>query len=119
MSTANILPLVQRVMTRYILFTIAVFGNLGHIISIIILSQKQRRSNSCSIYLLATSIFGLIITNWTIILLVYALDHTNLVSISLTLCRIRGYITHTSSICFRYTVVVACTHQCGVYELYN
>ncbi|CAF0824879.1 unnamed protein product [Adineta steineri] len=106
-------------MTRYILSTIAVFGNLGHIISITILSQEQRGSNSCSIYLLATSISGLIIMNWAIILLVYVLDHIDLMNTSLTLCHIRVYMKHTSSMCFRYVVVVACTHQCGVYELYD
>ncbi|CAF1114171.1 unnamed protein product [Adineta steineri] len=78
MSIADTLPLVQQVMPRYILFIIAAFGNLGHII----LSQKQRRLNSCSVYLFVKSFFGLIITNWAIISLVHALDHTDFMSTS-------------------------------------
>ncbi len=101
----------QRAMTRYILPTIVVFGNLGNMISIGILSQKRRRANSCSIYLLAASIFGLIITNWAIIPLVYALDHVDPIGTSLILCRIRGYIIHSFSMCFRYTIVLACADR--------
>ncbi|CAF3521909.1 unnamed protein product [Adineta steineri] len=79
MYITDTFPSVQQNMTGYILSTIVAFGSLDHII----LSRKQRRSNSCSIYLLATSFFGLIITNWAIISLVYAIDHTDLVSTSL------------------------------------
>ncbi|CAF1066123.1 unnamed protein product [Adineta steineri] len=53
MSIADTLSLVRQFMTRYILSTIVAFGSLDHII----LSQQQRRSNSCSIYLLAISFF--------------------------------------------------------------
>ncbi|CAF3697437.1 unnamed protein product [Adineta steineri] len=84
MFIADTLSLVQQVITRYILSTISAFGNL--------------------VYFLAISVFGLIITNWAISPLVYALDHTDLVSSPLTLCRIR---------------VVACAHRCGVYEFYG
>jgi hypothetical protein len=108
MSISGTLVLVQQVMTRYILSAIVVFGNLGHFILIGILSQKRRRLNSCSIYILAASVFGLIIINWAIIPLVYALDHIDPLGTSLVLCRIRGYIIHTSSMSFRYIIVLAC-----------
>jgi hypothetical protein len=108
MSIADTLIFTQRAMTRYMLPIIIVFGNIGNIILIGILLQKQRRLNSCSIYLLAASVFGLIITNWTIIPHVYAVDHVDFVGTSLPLCRIRGYIIHSSSMCFRYIIVLAC-----------
>jgi hypothetical protein len=111
MSVADTLVLVQQLMTRYVLPAILAFGNLGHIILIGILSQKRRRVNSCSIYLLAASVFGLIIINFAIIPLVYALDHIDPLSVSLVLCRIRGYIIHSSSMCFRYIIVLACADR--------
>jgi hypothetical protein len=108
MSIADTLVLVQQIMTRYILSAIVIFGNLGHFISIGVLLQKRRRRNSCSIYILAASVFGLIINNWAIIPLVYALDHIDPFGTSLILCRIRGYIIHASSMSFRYIIVLAC-----------
>lgn len=111
MSIANTAVLVQQLITRYILPIIVVFGNLGNLMLIGILFQKRRRMNSCSIYLLVASVCGLIITNWAIIPLVYALDHVDPLSLSLILCRIRGYIIHTSTMCFRYTIVLACADR--------
>lgn len=114
MSIADSLVVVQRAMTRYVLPIVVAFGSLGHIVSILILSSKQRRHSSCSIYLLAASIFGLIIINWAIVPLVYGLDHIDRINSSLVLCRIRGYIIHTSSMCFRYTIVLACIDRYAI-----
>ncbi|UJR24922.1 hypothetical protein I4U23_006286 [Adineta vaga] len=114
MSIGDSLVLVQRAMTRYLLPIIAGFSNLGHIITILILTRKHRLANSCSIYLLAASIFGLIITNWAIIPIVYGLDNIDLVQTSLILCRLRGYIIHTCSMCFRYTIVFACIDRYAI-----
>ena len=111
MSIANTVVLVQQWITRYILPLIVVFGNLGNVMLIGILVQKRRRMNSFSIYLIVASVCGLIITNWAIIPLVYALDHVDPLSLSLVLCRIRGYIIHTCTMCFRYTIVLACADR--------
>jgi hypothetical protein len=99
MSTVSTLIFIQQSMTRYVLSTILVLGSVGNLIAIGIFSQKKHRKNSCSIYLSAVSIFGLISTNWAIAPLVYTLDHFDMVNSSLVLCRIRGYIIHVNSMC--------------------
>ncbi|CAF3972690.1 unnamed protein product [Rotaria sordida] len=97
MSIVTTLILVQQNITRYILPTMLALGNLGNFITIGMFSQKKYQTNSCSIYLLAVSLFSFIGVNWAIVPLVYALDHPDPVSSSLILCRIRGYIIHTCS----------------------
>jgi hypothetical protein len=81
------------------------------LIAIGIFSQKKHRTNSCSIYLVAVSVFGLISANRAIAPIVYALDHFNMVNSSLVLCRIRGYIIHSNSMCFRYTIILMCANR--------
>ncbi|CAF1253967.1 unnamed protein product [Adineta steineri] len=114
MSTIATLILIQTCITRYALSTILALGNLGNLLTIIIYSQKKHRTNPCSIYLIAVSCFCLMGSNWAIAPTVYALDHFDMVSNSLILCRIRGYIIHTSSMCFRYTLVVICADRYAV-----
>jgi hypothetical protein len=111
MSTATILILVQQNITRYVLSTILILGNLGNLIAMLVFSQKKHRKNSFSIYLVAMSAFGCIASNWAIAPLVYALDHYDMVDSSLILCRIRGYIIHVSGMCFRYTLVLMCADR--------
>ncbi|CAF1146129.1 unnamed protein product [Adineta steineri] len=111
MSTVSTLVLVQTNITRYVLPTILALGNLGNLLTIAIYSQKNHRINSCSIYLIAMSCFCLMGANWAIVPSVYALNHFDLVSNSLILCRIRGYIIHTCSMCFRYTLVLVCVDR--------
>ncbi len=111
MSTITTLILVQQSLTRYVLSTILVLGTLGNVIAIGIFSQKKHRTNSCSIYLVAVSIFGLISANWAIAPLVYALDNFDMVDASLVLCRIRGYIIHVNSQCFRYALILMCADR--------
>jgi hypothetical protein len=111
MSTIATLILAQQYITRYVLSTILAMGNLGNLIATGVFTQKKYRNNSCSIYLLAASVFGLISANWAIAPLVYALNHFDVVDSSLILCRIRGYIVHVSGMCFRYTLVLMCVDR--------
>ena len=116
MSTVTTLILIQQLMTRYVLSTILILGNIGNLVAIVIFSQKKHRTNSCSIYLVAVSVFGCIAANWAIAPLVYALDHFNMVNSSLVLCRIRGYIIQVNAMCFRYTLILMCADR---YALFN
>ena len=102
---------VQQAITRYVLPTILAFGNLGNLLTIAIYCQQRYRTNSCSIYLIAVSCFSLMGANWAIVPTVYALNHYDMVSNSIILCRIRGYIIHTSSMCFRYTLILVCADR--------
>src|ERR1700722_18189648 len=110
-SIVTTLIFVQQYLTRYVLSTILVLGTLGNLIAIGVFSQKKHRKNSCSIYLVAASVFGLIAANWSIAPLVYAFDHFDVVDSSLILCRIRGYIIQASSMCFRYTLILMCADR--------
>ena len=98
-------------MTRYVLSTVLVLGTIGNLLAIVVFSQKKYRKNSCSIYLVTVSVFGCIAANWAIAPLVYALDHFDMVNSSLILCRIRGYIIHVNSMCFRYTLMLMCADR--------
>jgi hypothetical protein len=111
MSTTTTLILVQQNITRYVLSTILILGNLGNLTAILVFSQKKPRKNSFSIYLVTMSVFGCIASNWAIAPLVYVLDHYDMVDSSLILCRIRGYIVHVSGMCFRYTLVLMCADR--------
>ena len=101
----------QQYITRYVLSVILVLGTLGNLTAIRIFLQKKYRTNSCSIYLVAMSVFGLIAANWGIAPLVYALDHFDVVNSSVVLCRIRGYIIHVNGMCFRYTLILMCADR--------
>ena len=105
------LVFVQQAITRYVLSTIIALGNVGNLFLIAIYLQKKHRTNSCSIYLLASSIFCLIAANWAIIPLLYALNNPDPLANSLTLCRMRGYFIHTASMCFRYILVLVCADR--------
>ncbi len=111
MSTIATLVFIQEVITRYAFPIIIGLGNLGNLLIIGIYSQKKYRTSSCSIYLIASSCFCLMAANWAIIPLINALDHFDWVSNSVVVCRIRGYTIHTSSMCFRYTLVLVCADR--------
>ena len=103
MSTITTLIRVQDYITRYVLSIILAFGTFGNLLAIGVFSQKNSRKNSCAIYLVATSTFGLVASWWAITPLVTALDHFDMVNSSVVLCRVRGYTIHACSMCFRLT----------------
>ena len=107
-TTAATLILVQEYMTRYVLPTILAFGTLGNLLAVASFCQKNSRKSSCSVYLAAISVFGLVDAWWAIPPIVNALDHFDMVNSSLVLCRIRGYILQVCGLCFRYTTVLMC-----------
>ncbi|CAF1391909.1 unnamed protein product [Adineta steineri] len=111
MSTITTLTLVQQYITRYVLSTALILGSLGNFIAIIVFSQKKHRTNSCSIYLVAVSMFGILSANLGIAPLVYALDHFNAINSSLVLCRVRGYTLQVTAMCFRYTLILMCVDR--------
>jgi hypothetical protein len=57
------------------------------------------------------SVFGLFVTNWAMVPIVYALDHFDTPDHFLVLCRIRGYIVHVNGMCFRYTLLLMCVDR--------
>jgi hypothetical protein len=57
------------------------------------------------------SVFGLFVTNWAMVPIVYALDHFDTPDHFLVLCRTRGYIVHVNGMCFRYTLLLMCADR--------
>lgn len=108
MSNTTTIIMIQQYITRYLVSTILAVGTLGNLLAIIVFLKTNSRKSSCSIYLTAISIFGLIAAWWAMFPIVNALDHFDMVNYSVVLCRIRGYTIHASSMCFRYIFVLVC-----------
>ncbi|CAF1258120.1 unnamed protein product [Adineta ricciae] len=111
MSAASAPALIQTAITQYVFPIIVVFGNFGNLCMIAVYMQKKFRTNSCAIYLIASSFCCLISVNWSIIPLVTAINDYDLVNKSLAFCRIRGYLLQVSGQCIRYFLVLRCVDR--------
>jgi len=103
------LALTQVIFTRYILVICLILGIIGSLFNLIIFGQKKLRSNSCSVYFIATSIFNLlvILCGITPILLLSYLPNEPALNSSI-FCKTRAYITHSLLMMSRSTVALAC-----------
>ena len=87
-------------------------GNFGNLFCIVIFSQKQYRSNSCSLYLLSAAVFSFVGVNWGLGPQINAIYRPpDPFNISLTLCRIRGYILQSSMVLYRTMIVLSCADR--------
>ncbi|UJR13065.1 hypothetical protein I4U23_000090 [Adineta vaga] len=111
MSIISTLVLIQAVINRYGLPIILAFGNIGNLCTIWVYMHKLSRKNSYAIYLIASSVVSLIGANLSIIPIIYALDHYDLVNNSLIFCRIRGYVLQITAQSFRYILVLRCADR--------
>jgi hypothetical protein len=106
---STILLPIQQAITRYLFPVVVVVGNIGNLLIIAVFTQRSRRTNACSLYLLFNAVANLVNVNWALIPIIYALEHPpDPVGQSLILCRMRGYILHVTSNYFRSLVVLAC-----------
>jgi hypothetical protein len=111
-SVAATLALIQQSTTRYGFPIILTLGNFGNLFCIIIFSQKHQRQSSCSLYLLASAVFGLIGINLGLVPTVNILyNPLDPISQSLIFCRFRGYMLQMSSVLYRSMVVLACADR--------
>ena len=100
---------IQQNTIRYGFPVLIVLGNIGNLLLILVFSQKHHRHNPCSLYLLASAIFSLVGLNWALITNLNALYQVpDPFTLSLTLCRIRGYILQITSVLFRTMIILAC-----------
>ena len=108
-SLTAVLVIIQQNTIRYGFPIILIFGNLGNLFSIIIFSQRRHRTNPCSLYLLASTVISLIGLNWGFGTNLNALYQSpDPFTISLILCRTRGYILQTTSVMYRSMIILAC-----------
>ena len=104
----NTLNTIQTNITLYPYLIIFIFGNIGSFLNVLVLIQKNYRQNSCSSYILASTIANLIMLNIIIlfrILTVFSIDPTKT---SWFFCKFRAYITQTSTTLSRTYILLAC-----------
>ena len=87
---------------------IFLFGNIGSILSVLVLTQRNYRQNSCSCYILASTITNLFIMNFIIvfrILLGFNIDPTKT---SWFFCKFRAYMAQVLTVLSRTYILLAC-----------
>lgn len=88
------------------------FGNIGSILNIIILTQRIYLRNSCSCYILASSITNLLIINIVVLFHMLAQGFgINPTATSLFFCRFRQYASHILTLLSRIYIVLACADR--------
>lgn len=94
---------------RYGFPVLLVVGNIGNLTCIVMFIQKRHRKSSCSLYLLSAAIFSVIGLNWSLVTNTYALyQPPDPFSISLALCRIRGFILQSTSVLYQFMILLSC-----------
>ena len=94
-------------MTTY--FALGIFGCLCN--CIVFFRQCQRNRTSCSVYLLAVSIFSILYLVWSVIPFFAALDHIDPQTQLIGYCKMRLYGSHSLGQIVRYLVVLACVDR--------
>ena len=105
------LPFVQQCMTRYIMSSYFALGILGNICNCLVFSKASNRQTPCSVYLFALSSFALLYLLWSIIPLLYTLDHPDPQLQSLIYCKTRLYGSHVLGQCVRSVTIFACADR--------
>ena len=103
---------IQLAIGQYLYPVIFSLGNIGTILNIIILTQRVYLRNSCSCYILASSVTNLLIINLVVlfhmIAQVFAIDPTKT---SLFFCQFRQYASHVLTLLSRIYIVLACADR--------
>lgn len=103
------LNIIQTSMGRYLYPVIFILGNIGSILNILILTQRSYLQNSCSCYILASSISNLFIVNIIILFHMLAFGfNIDPTTTSFFFCRFRQYLSHVTTLLSRIYIVLAC-----------
>ena len=109
LSSGAVLVSIQQNTIRYGFPILIVLGNIGNLLLILIFTRRHHRHNPCSLYLLASAIFSLVGLNWSLITNLNALYQVpDPFTLSVTLCRLRGYILQATSVLYRTMIILAC-----------
>lgn len=85
----------QKMVARVGLSTLLVFGNVGNILTIFILTRSTKRHlNSCSLYLLSACISNWIVINTALISNIVGIDSIDPQHTSNVVCKLRWSGTH-------------------------
>ncbi|UJR26952.1 hypothetical protein I4U23_008259 [Adineta vaga] len=108
MSTAAIAD-AQKNVARYGLSVLLVFGNIGNILTIIILTKTtKQKPNSCSLYLLSACISNWIVINTALISNIVGVDHVDPQHTSNIICKLRWAGTHALLMLSRSFMIAGC-----------
>ena len=95
MLDSSTLYLIQKNVARYGLSALLIFGNIGNIFTIIILTKTtKQKPNSCSLYLLSACISNWIVINSALISNIVGVDHVDPQHTSNVICKLRWAGTH-------------------------
>ncbi len=98
-------------MIRYGMTVYLALGLLGNICNCIMFIRQPYRRTPSSIYFLALSIFAIIYLIWSVVPLIYTLNHTDPQTQSVLYCKMRLYVSHVFGQYIRYVVVFACADR--------
>ncbi|CAF0954949.1 unnamed protein product [Adineta steineri] len=108
MSTTTILN-IQKNIGRYGLSTLLIFGNIGNILTIIIMTKGvKKQPNSCSLYLLSACISNWIVINTGLISNIVGIDHLDPQNTSNAVCKLRWAGVHALLMLSRSFMIAAC-----------
>lgn len=102
---------IQQYMTLYGMPLILFFGTSGNLINCGVFLQKNLRSNSCSIYLIASSISHTILLVWAMSTNLYSLVNRDPLTYSMAYCKIRPYLISSLFMISRTYIVLACADR--------
>lgn len=106
------LNLIDVNISRYLLVIIFILGNIGSILNVLILTQRVYLQNSCSRYILASSVINLFVINIGVLFRMLAIGfHIDPTTTSLFFCKFRVYIIHVTTLLSRFYIVLACADR--------
>ncbi|CAF0783844.1 unnamed protein product [Adineta steineri] len=91
----------------YLSIFIIIFGIIGNILNILVLSQRSLRSNSSAIYFLASAIVGIIVIISGLISRMLSACNLDLTLTIDWICKVRNFILYNSRTIFLWMIVLA------------
>ena len=111
-SLLTTLDSIQLNVSYYLYPAIVLLGNIGSIFNILILTQRIYLQNSCSCYILASSIVNLLIVNAVVLYRMLSSGfNVDLTMTSSFYCKFRAYIAHCTTLLSRFYIVLACVDR--------
>ncbi|CAF1189553.1 unnamed protein product [Adineta steineri] len=94
--------------SRYGYLIIFILGNIGSLLNILVLTRPNYLRNSCSSYILASTLPNLLIINIVILFRILATFGFDLTSRSKPFCKFQWYISHSMTLLSRTYILLAC-----------
>ena len=91
--------------------TYLAMGLIGNIFNLMVFIKQTRNRTSCSIYLIALSVFAIIYLLWSVVPIIYTADHVDPQVQYMAYCKLRIYVSHVLGQYVRFTVVFACADR--------